>query len=123
MNKLLLLFLLLPTTAFSQDFLNLDNIDSKKSKGITVIEFWAEWNKSNQVAFLEDLKDCKAYRMCIDDYPAVVGDYKISSVPTVVVFDNGSEVLRFNPTIMMQLSATQKEIQDDIDQIILKKFQ
>lgn len=123
MNKLLLLLLLLPTTAFSQSFLELAELDAKKSKGITVVEFWAEWNKSNEVAFLNDLKDCRAYRMCIDRQPKVVGQYSISSVPTVVVFDNGLEVLRFNPTIMMQLAATKDEIQEEIDDIILKKFQ
>jgi thioredoxin-like negative regulator of GroEL len=123
MNKLLLLLLLLPTTAFSQSFLELGELDAKKSKGITVVEFWAEWNKSNEVAFLNDLSDCRAYRMCIDFQPKAVGQYSISSVPTVVVFDNGLEVLRFNPTIMMQLAATKDEIQEEIDDIILKKFQ
>jgi len=123
MNKLLLLLLLLPTTALSQSFLELDELDAKKSKGITVVEFWAEWNKSNEVAFLNELKDCRAYRMCIDFQPKAVGQYSISSVPTVVVFDNGLEVLRFNPTIMMQLAATKDEIQEEIDDIILKKFQ
>jgi thioredoxin-like negative regulator of GroEL len=123
MNKLLLLLLLLPTTALSQSFLELDELDAKKSKGITVVEFWAEWNKSNEVAFLNDLSDCRAYRMCIDFQPKAVGQYSISSVPTVVVFDNGLEVLRFNPTIMMQLAATKDEIQEEIDDIILKKFQ
>jgi len=61
--------------------------------------------------------------MCIDTHPSAVGQYSISSVPTLVVFDNGAEVLRFNPTIMMQLAATKEEIQSEIDDIILKKFQ
>ena len=123
MNKLLLLLLLLPTTALSQSFLELDELDVKKSKGITVVEFWAEWNRSNEVSFLNNLKDCRAYRVCIDVQPKAVGQYSISSVPTVVVFDNGLEVLRFNPTIMMKLAATKDEIQEEIDDIILKKFQ
>jgi hypothetical protein len=45
------------------------------------------------------------------------------SVPTVIVFDNGVEQSRFNPTIMMQLGATKKEVQAVIDIITFNKFQ
>jgi len=50
-------------------------------------------------------------------------DYKISAVPTVVVFDNGVEKERFNANIMFQLEADKKTIQTSIDTIILNKFQ
>jgi thiol-disulfide isomerase/thioredoxin len=123
MSKVVLLLLFLPLSALSQNFVTLDDLDSKKSKGITVIEFWAAWNKGNQVEFLKELKDCRSYRLSIDDNPVAVSQYTVSSVPTLLVFDNGTEVARFSPTIMMQLSATRQEIQQEIDQIILKKFQ
>jgi len=123
MSKLLFLLLMLPSVAFAQTAIELEDLEAKKSKGITVVEFWAGWNASNKVSFLKQLKDCRAYRMCIDTHPSAVGQYSISSVPTLVVFDNGAEVLRFNPTIMMQLAATKEEIQSEIDDIILKKFQ
>jgi|TARA_R100000030_G_scaffold64291_2_gene48917 thioredoxin-like negative regulator of GroEL len=123
MSKVVLLLLFFPLSALSQNFVTLDDLDSKKSKGITVIEFWAAWNKGNQVEFLKELKDCRSYRLSIDENPVAVSQYTVSSVPTLLVFDNGIEVARFSPTIMMQLSATRQEIQQEIDQIILKKFQ
>ena len=123
MSKLLFLLLLIPTTALSQSFIKLKELDAKKSKGITIVEFWAPFNQSNEVAFIKELDDCRPYRLCIATNPAASSQYSIVSVPTVVVFDNGVEVLRYTPNILMQLVATQREVQSDIDEIILKKFQ
>ena len=123
MNKVVVFLLFFPLSALSQNFVTLDDLDSKKSKGITVIEFWAAWNKGNQVEFLKELKDCRSYRLSIDENPLAVSQYTVGSVPTLLVFDNGAEVARFSPTIMMQISATRQEIQQEIDQIILNKFQ
>ena len=115
--------MLAPTTVFSQSFLEFKELDAKKAKGITIVEFWAPFNKSNEVAFMNDLNDCRPYRLCIATNPEAAAQYSVMSVPTVVVFDNGSEVLRYTPNILMQLVATQREVQSDIDEIILKKFQ
>ncbi|MAL74537.1 MAG: hypothetical protein CMM62_06140 [Rhodospirillaceae bacterium] len=123
MSKLLFLLLLIPTTALSQSFIKLKELDAKKSKGITIVEFWAPFNQSNEVAFIKELDDCRPYRLCIATNPEASSQYSIVSVPTVVVFDNGVEVLRYTPNILMQLVATQREVQSDIDEIILKKFQ
>ena len=49
--------------------------------------------------------------------------HKIKSVPTVIVFDEGQEVVRFEANIMMKLEATKKDIQAQIDQIYLEKFE
>ena len=45
------------------------------------------------------------------------------AIPTVIILDNGVEFQRFSPNIMMQLSATKKEVQSVIDEITLNKFQ
>ena len=114
---------MIPTTALSQSFIKLKELDAKKSKGITIVEFWAPFNQSNEVAFIKELDDCRPYRLNIATNPEASSQYSIVSVPTVVVFDNGVEVLRYTPNILMQLVATQREVQSDIDEIILKKFQ
>jgi len=49
--------------------------------------------------------------------------YKVISVPTLIVFDNGIEVSRFEPNIMMKLMAEKKEVQATVDEITLNKFQ
>ena len=95
----------------------------KIAKDIVVVEFWAEWNKANEFAELNKLKDSSVYRVDIMHCSKLQADYKISAVPTVVVFDNGVEKERFNANIMFQLEADKKTIQTSIDTIILNKFQ
>jgi len=122
MNKFLLL-LLLTTNTVAQEFVTSSSFEAKTAKGITVIEFWVEWNKSNEVTFLSSLKDCEAYRVSIAKSGDIQSEYKVVSVPTVIIFDNGVEQSRFNPSIMMELPATRSELQLVIDEIIFNKFQ
>ena len=49
-------------------------------------------------------------------------EHKIVVVPTVIVFNDGEEVERFQANIMMQLEATQGEVQDAVDGIIMSAF-
>ena len=121
MNKLLIF--LLPLTVAAQEFVSSSSFESKTAKGTVVIEFWAEWNAGNQVDFLPSLKDCESYRLCIVKGADVQKEYKVTAIPTVIIFDNGIEQNRFNPTIMMQLAATKKKVQKSIDNITLSKFQ
>jgi thioredoxin-like negative regulator of GroEL len=122
MNKLFILSLL-PLTIAAQEFVSSSSFESKTAKGTVVIEFWAEWNAGNQVDFLPSLKDCESYRLCIVKGADVQKEYKVTAIPTVIIFDNGVEQERFNPNIMMQLVATKKKVQKAIDNITLSKFQ
>ena len=122
MNKFVYI-LLLPMITHAQDFISTNTFESKTSKGTVVIEFWAEWNAGNQVDFLPSLKDCESYRLCIVKGADVQKEYKVTAIPTVIIFDNGVEQERFNPNIMMQLAATKKKVQTAIDNITLSKFQ
>ena len=118
-----LLFFLFPLTTFAQEFVSAGSFNSKIAKGTVVIEFWAEWNAGNQVDFLPSLKDCESYRLCIVKGADVQKKYKVTAIPTVIIFDNGVEQERFNPNIMMQLAATKKKVQKSIDNITFSKFQ
>lgn len=122
MNKFILL-LLLSSNIYAQDFISSEEFKMKTSKGISVVEFWAEWNKNNEVQFLESLKDCITYKLCIVSNSKIQKEYEIIAIPTVIIFNNGVEQERFNPNIMMQLSVTKKEVQSVIDEITLNKFQ
>jgi len=123
MKKLLLLLLLFTTNIVAQEFVTSSSFDSKTAKGTVVIEFYVEWNDGNKVAFLPSLKDCNVYRVDISKSSDIQGNFKVTSVPTVIIFDNGVEQSRFNPTIMMQLEASKKEVQSVIDIITFNKFQ
>jgi len=123
MKQLLLLLSLFTTNIIAQEFVTSSSFDSKTAKGTVVIEFYVEWNDGNKVVFLPSLKDCDVYRVDISKSSDIQSDFKVTSVPTVIVFDNGVEQSRFNPTIMMQLGATRKEVQSVIDIITFNKFQ
>tara|TARA_R100001443_G_scaffold88691_1_gene95148 strand:+ start:110 stop:493 length:384 start_codon:yes stop_codon:yes gene_type:complete len=109
--------------ATGQDFVSSDNFNNKIAKDIVVVEFWVDWNSSNEFAELDKLKECEIYRVDIGKCNKVQKEYNISAVPTVLVFDNGEEKERFNPNIMFQLDADKKTIQHSVDTIILNKFQ
>ena len=48
--------------------------------------------------------------------------YKIAIVPTVIIFDDGEEINRFQADLSMALAATKEEVQEAINEIIMYKF-
>tara|TARA_R100001230_G_C5520559_1_gene57937 strand:+ start:84 stop:482 length:399 start_codon:yes stop_codon:yes gene_type:complete len=109
--------------ASGQDFVSSDNFNNKIAKDVVVVEFWVEWNSSNQFAELNKLKECEKYRVDIGKCSKIQNEYGVSAIPTVIVFDNGEEKERFEPNIMFQLEADKKVIQHSVDTITLNKFQ
>ena len=120
---LMMLFMFLCGTAFSQDFVTANNFNNKIAKDITIVEFWADWNKTNQFNELIKLKGCNVYRIDIMSYMDIQMKYNVTAIPTVIVFDNGVEKCRFNPNVMFQLDADKKTVQHSVDTITLNKFQ
>ena len=108
---LIILFIMLANTVKSQNICKTD---------VCVVEFNAGWNKANSVDWLEKLKDCGVKRISIDK-----GDwakkYNIVVVPTIIVF-NGEEVKRYQADLSFTMSATKKEVQNEVDEIIMSDF-
>ena len=85
MKKLLYIALfMMPYLAFSQ---------------VQVIEFNANWNESNGVKWLDDLTDCKVKKIDIATNTSAATKYDIVVVPTIVIFNDGEEVKRFQADI------------------------
>ena len=120
---LVIIYFLGTSNCLSQEFITNNNFSDKIAKDITVVEFWAGWNESNQFNELNKLKDCNTYRIDIMSYMDIQTDYNVTAIPTVIVFDNGIEKTRFKPNIMFQLEADKKIIQLSVDTITLNKFQ
>jgi thioredoxin-related protein len=120
---LIMLFMFLCGTAFSQDFVTADNFKNKIAKDVVVVEFWAEWNQMNQFNELNKLKGCNVYRIDIMSYMDVQMNYNVTAIPTVIIFDNGIEKERFNANVMFKLDADKKTVQHSVDTITLNKFQ
>ena len=92
------------------------------NSGICVVEFNANFNTVNSVDWLDNLSDCKGRRIDISENPDMQEEHKIVVVPTVIVFDDGEEIKRFQANIMMQLEANEDDIQEVIDEIIMSAF-
>ena len=120
---LLAFFFFLIGMAKGQEFVSSDNFDNKIAKDIVVVEFWVEWNSSNEFVEITKLKECEVYRVDIGLCSKIQNEYNVSAVPTVIVFENGEEKERFNPNIMFQLDADKKTIQHSVDTLVLNKFQ
>ena len=89
---------------------------------VSVVHFNSEWNAQNDFD-ITVLKDCDVDSVVICHNPDLKEKHKIKAVPTIIVFDEDEEVVRFEANIMMELEATKKDIQKEIDEIMLKKFE
>ena len=111
---LIILLMLISSTASGQS--PCDN------EGICVTQFNAGFNDANKVTWVNKLSDCDTKFIDIMVDAKAAGKYKIVVVPTIVIYNEGEEVARFQANIMMQMEATQKEIQGKIDEILMDSF-
>tara|TARA_R110002020_G_C16012716_1_gene751244 strand:+ start:76 stop:459 length:384 start_codon:yes stop_codon:yes gene_type:complete len=91
---------------------------------LCVVQFNAGWNAAKSVDWVtnEKLTDCSTKFIDIAVNTKSAGTYKIVVVPTILIFNGGEEVGRFQANIMMEMEATQKEVQEKIDEIIMEDF-
>ena len=118
----LIIVLFYSTKVSGQVFLNTSNFEDKIAKDIVAVEFWVEWNKSNEFTEFIELNDCEKYRIDIGKYPDLQAKYNVTCIPTVIIFESGEEKERFKANIMFELEATKKDVQKSIDKIMLAKF-
>ena len=116
------IFFFLMGLAIGQDFITTDNFEDKIAKDIVAVEFWVEWNKSNEFEDFGLLDDCTKYRVNVGEYPELQEKYKVTCIPTVIIFESGEEKERIKANIMFQLDANKKIVQNSIDQIMISKF-
>ena len=122
LHILVAVFFFLFGLASGQDFITTDNFEDKIAKDIVAVEFWVEWNKSNEFEDFGMLDDCTKYRVNVGEYPELQKKYKVTCIPTVIIFESGEEKERFKANIMFQLDANKKIVQNSIDQIMISKF-
>ena len=91
------------------------------SAQVTAMQFNASWNEQNGVEWFDELGDCDKKSHMIDGND-MQKKYKIAVVPTIIIFDEGEEVKRFQADLSFKMQATRKEIQDYIDELIISKF-
>ena len=92
------------------------------SAQVTVAHYNAEWNKANDVKWLNKLSDCDITRIDIVKKPKQQKKHKIVVVPTIIIFKDGEEVKRFQADISFSMKATRKELQDVINEQLMSDF-
>ena len=111
-------YLLLFTLIFASDVVEIKGLNEKnfnvaKRSGITLVEFWANWNVANKVTLLDSItiEDAKIYRVLIDTNMILATEQKIVVVPTLLFFDDGVEQKRLQADLTFKMKVTKKEIQ------------
>ncbi len=89
---------------------------------IEVKYFNAAWNAANEIEWIDKLSDCDIEKFDIGTNPADAGKYKVVVVPTILIFQDGEEVERYQADISFKMSATREEVQDEIDELIMSAF-
>ena len=90
---------------------------------IQVSQFNAEWNKSNEVVWVQQLKECKTISYVdISTSPKLQAKHKIAVIPTIIIFKDGVEVARFQADISFKMLATKEDVQEEIDNQLMSDF-
>ena len=92
-----------------------------------IVQVNADWNYSASLN-LGKLKNCKSFNASIDnkEYGAVLAnEWKIVSVPTIIMFEYGKEIKRFEAGLSFNLNEKEiiRKINEEIDAIMLRRFQ
>ena len=110
---LVILLMLISSTASGQ---------SPCEEDLCVVQFNAGFNEANKVIWVSELSDCDTKFIDIMKDTKAASKYKIVVVPTIIIYNEGEEIVRFQANIMMKMETTQKEIQDKIDETIMSDF-
>tara|TARA_R110002167_G_scaffold191025_2_gene393457 strand:- start:1365 stop:1769 length:405 start_codon:yes stop_codon:yes gene_type:complete len=120
--------LLLQSSLYSQDKLeSLQQVQLLSQDECVIVQVNADWNMSANLD-LSKLRNCLVFNGSIDDkeYGAIIAnEWKVKSVPTIIMFEYGKEVKRFEAGLSFNLDKQEvvKAIKDEIDEIQLRKFQ
>ena len=90
---------------------------------ISIAQFNAEWNKANEVAWIDKLKDCQTVMYIdISTQKELQKKHKIAVIPTIIIFKDDVEVARFQADLSFKMVATREEIQEEIDNQLMSDF-
>ena len=122
-------YIILFALIFASDVVEIKGLNEKNHKiakrsGITIIEYWANWNVANKITLLDSItiEDAKIYRVLIDTNMVLATAEKIVVVPTIVFYDEGKEFKRLQADLTFKMKVTKKDLQNVVDELLMSKF-
>ena len=89
---------------------------------VKVVQFNAEWNKSNQVEWIKNLSDCEKDFIDIGKDTDSQKKYSVVVIPTIIIFNGEEEVKRFQADLSFKIIAKKEDVQEIINEIIMSDF-
>jgi hypothetical protein len=86
-------------------------------RGLTLVHYNAKFNEANNYAQLKRIKDVKILESWIDDDASLTTQEGIRSVPTMILYNNGKEIKRWEAGISLSLKVPFNEIQKEVDEL------
>ena len=108
-----------------QEFINDSNFEEKinsksafddDKSSIIIVEFWAEFNKSNAFTDWNKIQGVQYYRCDVAKAPGSKKKYKVRMAPTVIIFVDGLKESVFKAGLDLLLPADLSEIQEAVDE-------
>lgn len=125
-NILLILFILLSTNLYSQDWVGDKDYDEKihersafgdDENSIVIIEFWAKFNNINAFQEFKQLKNVTHYYRCdISTNPELKKKYRVRMAPTILIFVNGVLEEDFRAGLDLECPVDLLELQEAIEE-------
>lgn len=86
-------------------------------EGVSVVEFWAEWNKDNECDWLEDIEGVNWYRIDVDSESAK--KYEVTVLPTLLLLNDGDLVKKYEGNVSFEICPirTPKKLKKEIKKL------
>lgn len=86
-------------------------------KGVVVVHYNATWNEKNNYTEVAKVKDARILTAWIDKDNTIKESEGIRSVPTVILYDDGKEIKRWEAGLALALKISYSDIQQEVDKI------
>ena len=106
---------------------NLEQVQFLSQNICVVVQVNADWNKKASLD-LGHMDNCQWFHASIDnkEYGAIIAkEWNIKSVPTIIMFEKGKEIQRFEAGLSFRMDEDEikRQIKKEIDNIMLRRFQ
>ena len=96
-------------------------IYSQHEDGISIVQASAEFTKEANLN-IKKLDDTSTYNYDLSKHSDFFEDHVIVYLPTIILFENGEEIKRWEADITLKLKCKLEDLQEEINKLIEAKF-